>query len=100
MANNSKNKKGHPALIKIILLFAVAFVVGYYGFIQYPQIRAQKQELVDIHTRISKETTKKDQLVAQSKQESSNEYVEDVARRDLGMLKPNETVYVDIAKNK
>ncbi len=100
MAKNNKNKKSHSKFIKMILLIATLAVVGYYGLVQYPQIHAQKQQLAEIQTRISKETTKKDQLVAQSKQESYDQYVEDMARRDLGMLKPNETVYIDIAKSK
>ena len=100
MAKDKVKKKKHFTLSALAMCVAILLVVGYYGFIQYPKIRSQEQQLSAINLRISKETVKRNQLIHQQQKMSSEEYIEEIAREKLGLLKPNETVYVDISKNK
>jgi len=100
MAKDKAKKKNHHTLSTLAMCVVIMVVAGYYCFIQYPEIHSQKQELTAVNLRINKETAKKDQLVREQKQLSSQEYTENIAREELGLLKPNETVYVDITKNK
>jgi cell division protein FtsL len=98
--DKAKKKKNHHTLSTLAMCVVVMMVVGYYCFVQYPEIHSQKQQLSAINLQIRKETAKTDQLVRQQKELSSSEYIEKIAREELGLLKPNETVYVDITKNK
>jgi cell division protein DivIC len=100
MAKDKAKNKKHHTLSTLAMCIVVIMVFGYYCFVQYPEIHSQKQQLTAVSLRINKETAKKDQLLREQKGLSSTEYVEGIARDELGLLKPNETVYVDITKNK
>lgn len=98
---NEKPKKKLKNAIWLLSLFSVCLLMaGYYFFVQYPQIRAAEQTLSDAQNRLDSETEKKEQLVNQKEAVSSDEYIENIARSELNMLKQNEKVFIDISKSK
>jgi len=81
-----------PAIIGTALIAVVylAFTTGSY-VIHYYQLRGEEralqQEIVDLDTEREQLTAVRDYL-------ESDEYVEDVARRTLGLVRPGETLVI------
>jgi len=81
-----------PAIIGTALIAVVylAFTTGSY-VIHYYQLRGEEralqQEIVDLDTEREQLTAVRDYL-------ESDEYVEDVARRTLGLVQPGETLVI------
>jgi cell division protein FtsB len=81
-----------PAIIGAALLAAVylAFTTGSY-VLHYYQLRNEEREL---KTEIAQLAAEQEQLNAVRDYLQSDEYVEDVARRTLGLVRPGETLVI------
>lgn len=91
----SKNKKKKSSL-GVIILLAIFLYLSYAAIDQQNLINSKSDELNRIDSKIAEEKKVNDQLANELEMINSDEYKEKVAREKLGMVKENETVYVDI----
>ncbi|MBS6610238.1 MULTISPECIES: septum formation initiator family protein [Peptoniphilus] len=95
---NVKRKKFPLALAIIILISAL------YGSVKIGKsisLKKQKLEIISENNReISNLKLEIDNLNSELENSSSTDFIEKVAREELGMVKPREVVYVDKNKDK
>ena len=85
-------------LKRLIKTIAVVFVLMYSFFIMVDQevaFRKYDNELNDYNSMIAEENILHEQLVNTRDQISSEKYIEEVAREKLGLVMPNEVVFID-----
>ncbi|WBW49499.1 septum formation initiator family protein [Peptoniphilus equinus] len=86
----------------IVYLVIITLVV-IYGAYNFSVISREKNEKIQELAEVKAEAQALKQEIAQLEKEigekDSLEFVEKVAREDLGMVKPREIVYIDRAKN-
>lgn len=91
----NKRKKSKLALVLTLC------VLGYFAYTivgQEQLIRDKQSQITSINQKIEDEKSKNVELKKQKDQVNSNEYVEKVAREKLGMVKPDERIFVDVNK--
>ena len=95
MANNKRRKRK-----KFITIFAIAFLVSYFGYTLYQQqneittLEARKKIFVEEIEKAQKEL---DRLNGILELGESDEYIEKVAREQLNMIGEGEIVIKDIS---
>lgn len=93
------NRKKFPVALAIIILFSVL-----YGSVKIGKsisMRNQKLEIISENKKeISNLKLEIDNLNSELENSSSADFVEKVAREELGMVKPREVIYVDKNKEK
>lgn len=91
-------RKNNIPVIYIVIILIVAIYTGFNISSAVSQKNEKSKQFAENQTEI--ETLKSDITNLEKEKESSNslEFVEKVAREDLGMVKPREVVYID--KNK
>ena len=95
---NIKRKK-FPVALAIIILFSVVY--GSVKIGKSMSIRNQKLEIISGNKKeISNLKLEIDNLNSELENSSSADFVEKVAREELGMVKPREVIYVDKDKEK
>ena len=90
-------RKKFPVALALIILFSVV-----YGSVKIGKsisIRNQKLEIIS-GNKISNLKLEIDNLNSELENSSSADFVEKVAREELGMVKPREVIYVDKDKEK
>ena len=86
----------------IIIIALVVLAAGYIFFAlieqqaDINQLKREKQAVLEEIEKEEKDLKKMQQL---SKQTQSLDYIEKQAREKLGMVRPDETVYIDIGKS-
>lgn len=76
-----------------VIIYAVITLVG-----QQAKLNSYSQDIAYYSTQIEELNEKKDELSAIQENVNSKEYIEKVAREQLDMYLPNETVYIDMNK--
>ena len=89
----NKNKN---SAFGVILLLAIFLYLSYAAIGQQKLINSKNDELNRIESKIAEEEKVNEQLTKEKEMINSDAYKEKVAREKLGMVKENETVYVDI----
>jgi len=85
---------------KIYLLVTLCAMV-YFTYLMIGQeriIRDKSNQIAIVNQKIDDEKSKNAELKKQKDQVNSPEYIEKVAREQLGMVKPDEKVFVDVNK--
>lgn len=82
-------------LLKTILITAVMMYTGLTVFKQEAAFNRYDSEIEKYERLIEEEKLKNEQLVSTRTKISSREYVEEIAREKLGLVMPNEIVFVD-----
>lgn len=89
-----KRKKFFPLIFAIIILFSVS-----YGAISISHAILARNDRLNEIQQSKREVSKLKREIKELEDEISHsdsvEYVEKVAREDLGMVKPREVVYID-----
>lgn len=84
-------------ILNLILLVAVVYAV--FTFIgQQTKLNSYSQDISYYNTQIEELKEEKEELLSIQKNVNSEEYIEKVAREQLDMYLPNETVYIDMNK--
>jgi cell division protein FtsL len=81
----------------IIILFA-AIYVGWTIISQQIDIHNNNKLLAEYDQKIAAELQRRQQLEKEKELINTPEYIERIAREEIGMVKPDETVFVDILK--
>lgn len=82
-------------LLKSILITAVLMYTGLTLFKQEAAFNKYDSEIEKYERLIEEEQLKNEQLVSTREKISSREYIEEIAREKLGLVMPNEIVFVD-----
>ncbi len=88
---------------KSILVWAVALISGFMvfkGFMQVPQIRANRAEIERLEEKIKYEKVRQQETDELMTQVDSDDYIEKVASEKLGLIKSNTKVFVDVSQEK
>ena len=80
------------ALVVSLILFSVTFIK------QQLKINEYNVQLKGIKQDISEAKTKTEQLRAIEDKAQDSEYIEQIARTELGLVKPYEKIFIDIDK--
>ena len=86
---------------KLIIALAVILFVGYVGWTFYTQeisLSAKEEQLQQLEEDIHQEKVKNIKYENDRMNLNSPENIERIAREKLGMIKPNEKIYVDVNK--
>lgn len=84
-------------ILNLILLVAVIYaVVNFIG--QQTKLNSYSQDISYYNTQIKDLEEEKEELLSIQENVNSEEYIEKVAREQLDMYLPNETVYIDMNK--
>jgi len=87
--------------ISKLWIVAVVGLVWYFSYIligQQKELFTKRAEMSDLQAKIEQGEKLKKVLLKQNDDINSNEYVEKVAREELGMIKPGEKVFIDVNK--
>ena len=82
-------------LLKSIIVIAVLLYFGVTFAKQEISFRKYDTELKNYNTMISEEEIKHEQLLSAKDRITTKEYIEEVAREKLGLVMPNEIVFID-----
>ena len=90
--------KGKGSVIRVLIL--IAFVVYFCHIIVEQQkiINDKLHALREIENKIREEENLKEELQKEKEMLSSEEYMEKIARKKLGLVKPGEKIFIDINK--
>lgn len=81
----------------ILILVAIYGLLTFFN--QQSKLNSYKKDISYYSTQIEELEDKKEELLATQENVNSKEYIEEVARKQLNMYLPNETVYIiDINK--
>jgi Septum formation initiator len=75
--------------------------MAYFAYLMIGQeqiIRDKSNQIASVNQKIEDEKSKTEELKKQKDQVNSPEYIEKIARDQLGMVKPDEKVFVDVNK--
>lgn len=82
-------------LLKTILITAIVIYTGLTVFKQEVAFNKYDNEIEKYERLIEEEQLKNEQLMSTKTKITSREYVEEIAREKLGLVMPNEIVFVD-----
>ncbi len=89
-------RKGSKFWFIIMAGFFLYF--GYTMIKQQEVLYAKKFEMERIQAKIEEEEKLNEELKKQREMLSSDEYIEEIARKKLGMVRKNERVFIDVNK--
>jgi len=97
MGDTAMNKKA-IVMFKIELIVLVVLVIhSLFISVEQQQIfNTKEKDIKEIQAKIQEEKDTKEKLMELEKILDTDEYVEEVAREKLGMVKPGEKVFVDV----
>ncbi len=82
-------------LLKTSIVIAVLLYSGIVLAKQEMSFQKYDNELKSYNTMISEEEIKHEQLISAKNRITTKEYIEEVAREKLGLVMPNEIVFID-----
>jgi len=90
----SENEKGFSKFYFFMLLFISSFFVSALYF-QYQNKISLDRKINEINEKIAKQEELHEELLKESEYHDSDEYIEKIARENLGMVKANEILFID-----
>ena len=89
-----KKLKAPHNLVTVIFMALFAFVVVFAVSSNMKEYRTLKAEEASLREEITAENEKTQKLYDEQEYYTSDEYIESVARNQLGLIKPNEIVFI------
>ena len=83
----------------LIILFLVIILFGYQFYRNYQQIVLLRQEIGQLEQQIETTSRKKGQLLQELENVNNLEYIEEIARRRLGLIKPGEILLIPVIED-
>ena len=84
-------------LLNLILIFMVVYaLINFIG--QQSKLNSYNKDIASYTAQIKELKEKKEELLETQSNVNSPEYIEQIAREELDMYLPNETVYIDVSK--
>jgi len=96
MPRQKKDFLLNPVIVTIIIIIALISVFNFYqNIVKLNQI---EKEIDEIENQIARAETENEKLKEQIDNSSSYEYIEEVAREKLGLVKPGEKMFIPVEK--
>ena len=97
MEKKKKNRKSRKASVLFVRGFLLVFFCAVFAGVGKQAIRYQavKEELAVVSAAIAEEQEKQTNFETRREYYTSDSYIEQVAREQLGMIKPNEIIYIN-----
>lgn len=95
MARAKKKQKG--GVLPGLLMFALALLLGALLLTQHKQIKTAKQQEADLAAQIEQTRQENAELEAALEKKDDAEYLQELARSELGMVAPGEKVFHDVS---
>lgn len=95
-----KKQKNNYSLVKTVIFVALIAFFGYTLITQQFAISEKKAELKSVNSKIEQAQAEKSELDQRLKTVNTPEYIEKVARNELGYAAPDEIVFMDAASKK
>lgn len=84
-------------LLNLILIFMLVYaLITFIG--QQSKLNSYNKDIASYTSQIEELKEKKEELLITQENVNSPEYIEQIAREELDMYLPNETVYIDVSK--
>ena len=92
-------RKGKKRRITVsaVVVFLVVIVLLVQGAMKQPEIIRNKELIDDLKGQVQSHQEKLDDLEKLSEKVDTDEYIEKVAREQLGLVKENEIIFIDVA---
>lgn len=100
--NTGRSAKKNRNIKKLIIRGAIVICVVYFLSVlvwQQSMINAKNEEIEEITQKMEKASDETEKLKQEIENMSDPEYVERVAREKLGLVRPNERVFIDANKS-
>lgn len=93
---NEETKKGKKG-IKFYLFFIMGIILFFSGAIcmQLQKRNDYDEQIKQLEYEINKQNEINEELKRQNEYQDSDEFIEKIAREQLGMIKPNEKIFID-----
>ena len=91
MNNNGHIKKLRNIVFACFFCFAIVFAISIYSFVKLGSVR---RESASYSKQLEQLQKQKDNLASEVDKMKTDEYIEEQARENLGMIKDGETLYV------
>jgi cell division protein FtsB len=100
-SKKGKNANKARRRITFILLYAIFLGYGAYQilFVQYAQISSLRKQQEILRENIAQEVEKNETLTEEYSLGNTDDVVERIAREKLGLIMPDEKIYVDQSRN-
>lgn len=92
-----KKKKKKTALFFKLALFLIAIISAVQLISIHSSILEKEEQLAALEQELAATTAENEQLQQQLEQGITDEYIEDVAREQLGYVSPFERIFIDVA---
>lgn len=100
MATKKSKKQNNNIMSAILLIIAIAAIWLAYSFItQQIKINSLNKEIKQLETQIADEEKRSAELEAKMEEIDTPEYIEKIAREELGMVAPDEIIFMEAPKN-
>lgn len=97
VVSKTSKKKFKVDWIKVLLIgFVIYFVVLFTN--QQLQINEYNVKLDYVENKIKDAEKKTDEIKAKQEKTNDSDYIESVAREELGLVKPYEKIFIDVNK--
>lgn len=84
----------NPVVITIVVVIAVIAAFNFYQNIA--RMNQLENQIEKIEAQIAQAETENEKLKRQLENSNSNEYIEEVAREKLGLVKPGEKMFIPV----
>lgn len=98
MTTNKKNKRKQRRLIQLSIIVGVTGYLGYILYNQQVTLNKLNQEQIFYSKQLGNGYQQTKDIKRTKEMCKSDEYIEKVSREQLGMVKPDEKVYIDATK--
>jgi len=92
-----KKKKKKTALFFKLALFLIAIISAVQLISIHSSISANEEQLAKLEQELAVTTAENEQLQQQLEQGVTDEYIENIAREQLGYVSPFERIFIDVA---
>ncbi len=99
MATKKRKKQNNFKSVVVILIALAVIWLGYSFISQQIQINSLNKEIKQLEVQIADEEKRKQELEEKMKEIDTPEYIERVARDELGLVAPDEIIFMEAPKN-
>lgn len=97
MPRQKKDFLLNPVVITVIVI--IALIVAFNFYQNMTKLNQIESKIDKIETEIAKAEAKNKELEQQIENSNSYEYIEEVARKKLGLIKPGEQVFIPVEED-
>lgn len=101
MEQKGKRRKGTKGFTRLFYIGAAIILLyfAYFSYVQTKELRQLQQQKTQLSAELKRLKQENSSLREEKTRLLTDEYIEDLARKQLGLIKPGETVYIPVTEN-